>query len=1091
MDSDSHQVTFAPVTRDQARLFAGIGRMLDRRGMSCRFASPSAETTSDIDDDWTTLVSTPQDHGTPINVPESLGAYDAWRYGWTEPDRRSAAEAALRYWRDYLDRHTSRTVIVWNGRDHVFVEAGVLEARTRGIDVLFMELGPLRRAPMTVAVSRGGVNAAAALRRPEMLAEPLTRFEAERFREFRGTYRRGIATRGDVEPYVFLPLQVDDDTQLFYYAPHFADQVEMVRALVAAMPADLPLVLKLHPLAEATRGRDRYAALLRPIDRMAPRESDALELIANSKLVVTTNSSAGVEALMLERPVLVLGEAAYRQRGFTYDYDGKNDLAALIRDASRDCQTDSQTGMRDRYLHELAFHELVHLDRHPLRTALCDEEYERLAIRISEFIDPMSVGSDWTPVFDEIHAMRIGLSQAVAAAVNGAGPAPSLVMSRFAASCLDDRPVARTMLLDEWQNGATLDIGGGTACLLAPDLSPGQRAVIVDRLRSADAGHAVDLTESLSRERCEFHTSRFNCLPRAMRDSLYADSDYWSYYVAQIGPAGDAPPLKAAQADMIRATLIARRPDSILDFGCGGGHILHSLSTLEDRSWNSLVGVDASDGMLNIARHRLSGCRNVRLLSADARHELPFADGEFDAAVTCGALQHVPAEQLEAALSEIQRVTRRTAVHWECFEAHQSARGEHYTNPGTSRAIHDAILRRRGPVKMTVRDLRNVTQQNSLLTRYDLDRPLVTLLTLHAIGAPEPACDSADYRGMFVTERQLDELVRELVRAGYQFSTPSQLRDSDRVLHKTVMLTFDDGYASVFDTARPILDRHGVQAAVCIATDFIGKPFAGATREGVGPALATMTADQICTLRQSGWDVAAHSCSHPVFKTLTPDEVNRELTESKTVLEALLDEPITMFAFPYGEPGVAFGPEHVEAAAQAGFGTILTMQPGFVDPTRSTAATGCGPAEWPRIGIGGDIGADSVLAEITRVHRESNGWPVVAPSTADVLKQRVRRAVKTCIDRGGMRIALYGAGRHTAKLLQSAPLWPLHVLGIIDDDPALTGLTRYGMRIYAPSDIARLNPDALLISSDQYEEAIYRKLAPLEAGGLRVLRLYG
>ncbi len=158
------------------------------------------------------------------------------------------------------------------------------------------------------------------------------------------------------------------------------------------------------------------------------------------------------------------------------------------------------------------------------------------------------------------------------------------------------------------------------------------------------------------------------------------------------------------------------------------------------------------------------------------------------------------------------------------------------------------------------------------------------------------------------------------------------------------------------------------------------------------------------------------------------------------------------------------------------------MQPGFVDPTEPSN-------QCPRIGIGGDI-ADTVLAEIARVHRASNGWPTVAPDTVDELKQRVRRAVKTCVARGSMRIALYGAGRHTAKLLQSAPLWPLHVLGIIDDDPDLRGLTRYGMTVYAPSEIPSLDPDAVLISSDQFEEAIYRKLAPLEASGVSVMRLY-
>ena len=51
MDADSLDLTFAPVTRGQARLFAGIARMLDRRGVACRLAAPSTEVAEPILDE--------------------------------------------------------------------------------------------------------------------------------------------------------------------------------------------------------------------------------------------------------------------------------------------------------------------------------------------------------------------------------------------------------------------------------------------------------------------------------------------------------------------------------------------------------------------------------------------------------------------------------------------------------------------------------------------------------------------------------------------------------------------------------------------------------------------------------------------------------------------------------------------------------------------------------------------------------------------------------------------------------------------------------------------------------------------------------
>ena len=64
------------------------------------------------------------------------------------------------------------------------------------------------------------------------------------------------------------------------------------------------------------------------------------------------------------------------------------------------------------------------------------------------------------------------------------------------------------------------------------------------------------------------------------------------------------------------------------------------------------------------------------------------------------------------------------------------------------------------------------------------------------------------------------------------------------------------------------------------------------------------------------------------------------------------------------------------------------------------------------------------------------------------------------------------------------------MLGIVDDDPSLRGSQRYGLPVHAAADLPDLRLDAVLISSDQYEEAIYQRIAPLEARGIQVLRLY-
>ena len=1091
MDANSPHLTFAPVTREQARLFAGVTRMLDRRGVRCRFAVPSQGVTEVILDDWGELVAIADDAptavGPPDRLPDHIGAYDAWRGGWSDEQRAASAHAAVRFWRNQLGAHPPRAVVSWNGRGHVFVEAAAFAAAEADVEVICLELGPLRQAPMTVAVSRRGINAAAQFRRPEKLNEPLTPWEADRLQAVRARFKAGITAPCGSAPYIFLPLQVDDDTQLFYYAPHFTDQRAMVAAVAAGMPADLALVIKLHPLCDARYGRASYAPLLRGRDRIAPATSNTLGLIGGAAAVITNNSSAGIEALMFERPVVVLGEAHYRGHGFTRDYHGRNDLRGLIRAAAGDLPSGAALQARERYLYELLFHELVHLEHHPLRAALDEEEHERLAIRLWDLVHPGQLGSDWHPLFHEIHALREMLRTALQAARPDGNGAALLIATRFAATCVTDLPGLEFAVLEDLLPGSAERAADRDVHLLAPDLSAGQRAVVAARLRAAGALRVSDLTRDLSRQPCTFHVSRFNRLPREMRNELYRKSAYWDYYVAQSGISPENTREKNVQAEMLTNCLRQASPRVVLEYGCGDGRILERLAAAADRPGTRLVGVDSSERMLQLARERMKGLSDVTLMPADARATLPFADAWFDTTLTCGTLQHVLAEDLPAVVAQLHRVTHRSTIHWEVFEAHRPASGEHYTNPQTSRTVQRETFARYGPVRLRVEDVRPLTGQDSLLTRYDLDQPLITVLTLHAVGTPDPTCASLDYCNMFLSGHQLGELIDGLRRAGYRFLTLREalacVRGAAVPPHKGVVLTFDDGYASVYNVAKPLLKERGVRAAAFVPTGHIGRAFGGNTRAGSGPALPTLNADQIRALRDAGWDIGAHSVSHRSFAGLSRAEAWQELAESKACLEALLGQAVSTFAFPYGEPGVAYHPEHVELAAKAGYELALSMKPGFVP-------VGHEAIDWPRVGVGIDTSADSLLDDLATLHRATHGWPPEPTESGPSLKERVRGAVRRCVEKGVERVALYGAGRHTARLLQTVPLWPLQVLGIVDDDADLRGATRYGLPVYAATDLSNLPLDAVLISSDQYEEAIYQRIAPLEARGIRVLRLY-
>ncbi len=95
--------------------------------------------------------------------------------------------------------------------------------------------------------------------------------------------------------------------------------------------------------------------------------------------------------------------------------------------------------------------------------------------------------------------------------------------------------------------------------------------------------------------------------------------------------------------------------DRVLDVACGAGALVVDVAPRVDRA----VGVDLSDGMLQIARSRLlaaadaRGLANVEFLQAPS-DALPFDDGSFTALVCTTALHHFPDPQ--GSIDEMARV---------------------------------------------------------------------------------------------------------------------------------------------------------------------------------------------------------------------------------------------------------------------------------------------------------------------------------------------------------------------------------------------------------------------------------------------------
>lgn len=112
----------------------------------------------------------------------------------------------------------------------------------------------------------------------------------------------------------------------------------------------------------------------------------------------------------------------------------------------------------------------------------------------------------------------------------------------------------------------------------------------------------------------------------------------------------------------------------------------------------------------------------------------------------------------------------------------------------------------------------------------------------------------------------------------------------------------------------------------------------------------------------------------------------------------------------------------------------------------------------------------------------------VTPPWADLF----RRTMDRCARLGLVRIALYGAGTHTRTLEP----WldergDVRVVAVIDDNAASAGETVAGRPVITPDRAASFGVDAVILSSDSFEDVLWQRSAPLREAGIPVFRLYG
>lgn len=94
---------------------------------------------------------------------------------------------------------------------------------------------------------------------------------------------------------------------------------------------------------------------------------------------------------------------------------------------------------------------------------------------------------------------------------------------------------------------------------------------------------------------------------------------------------------------------------------------------------------------------------------------------------------------------------------------------------------------------------------------------------------------------------------------------------------------------------------------------------------------AMVTWEQVREMQRGGVDFGAHTMTHPVVSRLHPEELRREVAESKWLIEQRLRAPIETFAFPFGK-ALDCGEGVSQVLATYGFRSAMTSILGVNEP---------------------------------------------------------------------------------------------------------------------------------------------------------------
>ncbi len=193
----------------------------------------------------------------------------------------------------------------------------------------------------------------------------------------------------------------------------------------------------------------------------------------------------------------------------------------------------------------------------------------------------------------------------------------------------------------------------------------------------------------------------------------------------------------------------------------------------------------------------------------------------------------------------------------------------------------------------------------------------IPILMYHVIAEP-PA--GAPFPELYVSGASFAGQMAWLAGHGFHAVTLQDAADHWRIGQRLpahpIVISFDDGYHSQFATAAPVLRRHGWPGVLNLEVRNTEQSW------GISPR-------QVRLLVAAGWELDAHTLTHPDLTTVDATQLEREVAGSRTVLHERFGVPVNFFCYPAGR----LNDTVAEAVRSAGYLGATTTAPGLATPT--------------------------------------------------------------------------------------------------------------------------------------------------------------